>query len=174
MPNSYTVEQTRELYELMYELGCKGGTIYRDGSRDEQVLHRTDEPTDDGQVRGDQSHQAAVADVLPRPRQMVGTTYRIATPLGKAYVTVNRNADNDPFEVFVNLGKAGSDLSADAEAIGRLISLIQRLPSPMSSAERLQHVAEELEGIGGSRTVGFGAERVRSCPTESPRRCART
>lgn len=161
VPNEYTVEQTRELYELMYRLGCKGGTVYRDGSRDEQVLHRKE---DDEPKAPPEPRPAVATDVLPRPRTMVGTTYRVTTPLGKAYVTVNRQPDDEPFEVFVNLGKAGSDLAADAEALGRLISLAMRLPSPLSPAERLRLVAEELEGIGGSRAIGFGADRVRSLP----------
>jgi ribonucleoside-diphosphate reductase alpha chain len=163
VPHDYTVSQTRELYEYMYHMGCKGGTVYRDGSRDEQVLSLKAEG-DGAPDKHAHAPRAVPTEVLPRPRQMVGTTYRVATPLGKAYVTINRNADEDPFEVFVNLGKAGSDLAADAEAIGRLISLTLRLPSPMSPSERLQRVAEELEGIGGSRAVGFGAERVRSLP----------
>jgi ribonucleoside-diphosphate reductase alpha chain len=155
VPNDYTVEQTRELYELMYALGCKGGTVYRDGSRNEQVLNLKEaEPAAD---LDDKS-------IKPRPGTMVGTTYRINTPLGKAYVTVNRTGSGEPFEVFVNLGKAGSDLAADAEAIGRLISLIQRLPSSFDANERLERVVEELGGIGGSRTIGFGSERVRSLP----------
>ncbi len=158
VPNEYTVDETRELYEYMYRMGCKGGTVYRDGSRDEQVLNLRENK---------QEHGAATAldlEVRPRPRQMVGTTYRIVTPLGKAYITVNRNSLVEPFEVFVNLGKAGSDLAADAEAIGRLISLALRMPSPLSPEQRLQKVIEELNGIGGSRTVGFGADRVRSLP----------
>ncbi len=157
VPNSYTVEQTRALYELMYRLGCKGGTVYRDGSRDEQVLRRKE-------AEAKAEARTAPAAVRPRPRQLVGSTYRIATPVGKAYVTVNRNADHEPFEVFVNLGKAGSDLAADAEAIGRLISLVLRMPSPLTPEERVQQVVEELSGIGGSRAVGFGTERVRSLP----------
>jgi ribonucleoside-diphosphate reductase alpha chain len=160
VPNSYTVEQTAALYELMFRLGCKGGTVYRDGSRDEQVLMlKEDLPA---------TTEAAPAPealaVRARPRQMVGTTYRIQTPLGKAYITVNRNSDGEPFEVFVNLGKAGSDLAADAEAIGRLISLSLRMPSPLAPEERLAKIIEELSGIGGSRTVGYGTARVRSLP----------
>jgi ribonucleoside-diphosphate reductase alpha chain len=162
VPSGYTVEQTRELYETMYRLGCKGGTVYRDGSRDEQVLHRKEEPTVDKTAK--EVRSAPGTDVQPRPRAMIGTTYRVTTPLGKAYVTVNHQPDGEPFEVFVNLGKAGSDLTADAEALGRLISLIQRLPSSLPPAERLRRVADELEGIGGSRTIGFGADRVRSLP----------
>jgi ribonucleoside-diphosphate reductase alpha chain len=165
VPNDYTVEQTRELYEYMYRLGCKGGTVYRDGSRDEQVLRSLDEDdSEKAETRSGLRSAGQPAEVQPRPNRMIGTTYRVATPLGKAYVTVNRNSHNEPFEVFVNLGKAGTDLSADAEALGRLISLIQRLPSPIPPMDRLQRVAEELEGIGGSRTIGFGAEQVRSLP----------
>ena len=64
----------------------------------------------------------------------------------------------------LRLGKAGSDLEADAEAIGRLLSLILRLPSPMTREERLREVIDQLEHIGGSRFSGFGSERVRSMP----------
>ena len=70
----------------------------------------------------------------------------------------------EPFEVFVRLGKAGSDLEADAEALGRLLSLVLRLPSPMTREERLREVIDQLEHIGGSRFSGFGPERVRSMP----------
>jgi ribonucleoside-diphosphate reductase alpha chain len=66
--------------------------------------------------------------------------------------------------VFVRLGKAGSDLEADAEAIGRLLSVVLRLPSPMTREERLKEAIEQLEHIGGSRSTGFGPEKVRSMP----------
>jgi ribonucleoside-diphosphate reductase alpha chain len=104
------------------------------------------------------------ADALPRPKQLMGGTYRIETPLGKAYVTVNCSEEGKPFEVFVNLGKAGSDLAADAEAIGRLISLVLRLPDPIPADKRLLMVVEELQGIGGSRTHPVGDDQVRSLP----------
>ena len=66
--------------------------------------------------------------------------------------------------VFDNIGKAGTDLAADAEAIGRLISLMLRVPSPFPPAERLALIVSELAGIGGSRQIGFGADRIRSIP----------
>jgi len=171
VPNDYTIDQTRELYEHMYRLGCKGGTVYRDGSRDEQVLHLADHadvPAEDAEA-SDAAVAAVAALAVPadrrtRPRRTTGATYRVNTPFGKAYVTVNHDADGEPFEVFVNIGKAGSDLSADAEAIGRLISCMLRMPSPLPPVERLELVIQELTGIGGSRHVGFGAERVRSIP----------
>jgi ribonucleoside-diphosphate reductase alpha chain len=100
----------------------------------------------------------------PRPRAVHGSTYEIATPLGKAYVTINRNGEEEPFEVFCNVGKAGSDTAAVSEAIGRLISLALRLPSQLTPTERLQEIVAQLGGIGGGRPMGFGARRVRSLP----------
>jgi len=102
--------------------------------------------------------------VKPRPQALQGTTYRIGTPLGTAFITVNENEDGEPFEVFANVGKAGSDTAAVAEAVGRLISLCLRLPSPLSPRERLEAVVGQLSGIGGGRPLGFGLRRVRSLP----------
>jgi ribonucleoside-diphosphate reductase alpha chain len=93
-----------------------------------------------------------------------GTTYRKETPLGTAYITVNVNGHDQPFEVFLNVGKAGSDVAAVSEALGRLISLVLRLPSPLDPRERLKLVIDQLAGIGGGRSMGFGVNRVRSLP----------
>ncbi len=79
-------------------------------------------------------------------------------------MTVNTNGQEQPFEVFLNVGKAGSDTAAVAEAIGRLISLVLRLPSPMEPRERLGEVVQQLSGIGGRRSMGFGHNRVLSLP----------
>lgn len=143
LPASYTVEQTKELYELMYKLGCKGGTVYRDKSRDIQVLNL--EP-----------------DTTPRKRPMTvdGRTYRKTTPVGTAYITINGNGQ--PFELFINVGKAGSDVAADAEGLGRLISLMLRMPGPKSPKERAADIVAQLSGIGSGRSVGFGSHRVMS------------
>jgi ribonucleoside-diphosphate reductase alpha chain len=168
VPNEYTIDETRDLYEHMYRLGCKGGTVYRDGSRDEQVLHLEQEESEPAAVVDAATNGIAPAwgspGIRQRPSQTSGDTYRISTPMGKAYVTVNHVEGVEPFEVFVNIGKAGSDLAADAEAIGRLISLMLRMPSPLPPTERLSLVVNELSGIGGSRQVGFGPDRVRSIP----------
>jgi ribonucleoside-diphosphate reductase alpha chain len=93
-----------------------------------------------------------------------GATYRAQTPLGTAYVTINTNGDQQPFEVFLNVGKAGSDTAAVAEAIGRLISLVLRLPSPVEPKKRLAQIVDQLNGIGGRRPSGFGHNRVLSLP----------
>jgi ribonucleoside-diphosphate reductase alpha chain len=102
--------------------------------------------------------------VRPRPHHLNGKTYHLGTPLGTAYITVNINGDGEPFEVFLNVGKAGSDTAAVAEAIGRLISFILRVPSPLSATRRLKQVVRQLKGIGGGRPLGFGRDRVQSLP----------
>jgi ribonucleoside-diphosphate reductase alpha chain len=79
-------------------------------------------------------------------------------------VTINTNGGNQPLEMFINVGKAGSDVTAMAEALGRLASLILRLPSPMTPIDRAQKIAQHLAGIGGARSLGFGENRVRSLP----------
>jgi ribonucleoside-diphosphate reductase alpha chain len=93
-----------------------------------------------------------------------GLTFRQSTPLGTAFITVNHTdqGPHEPFEVFVRLGKAGSDLEADAEALGRLISLILRLSSPTSRVARVQEIIGQLEMIGGAHSIHFGPARVRS------------
>ncbi len=100
----------------------------------------------------------------PRPRTLVGSTFRVETPLGKAFITVNQNGGGHPFEVFINTAKAGSETAAVSEAIGRLISYVLRLASPIPPRERLAEVVRQLSGIGGGRSLGFGPNRVRSLP----------
>ncbi len=159
VPNGYTIDQTRRLYELMYDLGVKGGTIYRDGSRDEQVLTAKKE---------EQEESAPMPEIKARvrPTTLHGNTYRKHTPIGTAYITVNANGggNKEPFEVFINVAKVGSDVAADAEGLGRLISLILRMPSPLSPYERVQNVVAQLRGIGSARQQGFGKNRVMSLP----------
>jgi ribonucleoside-diphosphate reductase alpha chain len=86
------------------------------------------------------------------------------TPIGTAFITVNDTPESDPFEVFVQVGKAGSDTMAVAEALGRLISLILRLPSPLSARRRVEEVISQLARIGGGQPTGFGAARILSLP----------
>jgi ribonucleoside-diphosphate reductase alpha chain len=100
----------------------------------------------------------------PRPLLLPGSTFQVETPLGKAFITVNENGGKHPFEVFINTAKAGSETAAVSEAIGRLISYILRLASPIDPRERLAEVVRQLSGIGGGRSLGFGPNRVRSLP----------
>ena len=234
LPSHYTVEQTMELYNLAIRLGCKGITIYRDRSRDEQVLMVKEQSPQAGQQEApagqaaagqsaqgagsgsggqvDESQepagqQAASAagrgaaaggarparegsgalasaaqagqgadngheglHVEPRavigevPEEVVGITYRQKTLVGTARVVVNEYPPGQPFETIIVLGKGGMDITADAEAIGRLISLYLRTPSPVSNLEKLALVVEQLRNIGGAQPFGFGPNKVLSMP----------
>jgi ribonucleoside-diphosphate reductase alpha chain len=175
MPHAATVEDVGKAYLLAYESGCLGITVFRDGSKTDQVLHfgtasKAVPAVAMNAAKGDSpSTEPATPDshrqiVKPRPRKVQGVTYRVATPLGTAFITVNVNGNDEPFEVFANVGKAGSDTASVSEAMGRLISMILRLPSPLTPTERLREVAAQLKGIGGGRHLGYGRARIRSLP----------
>jgi ribonucleoside-diphosphate reductase alpha chain len=174
VPSEYTVDQTRELYEYMYRLGCKGGTIYRDGSRDEQVLNlkkeeaKTAPAAAPAQAADGAKHPVAALwnkpKIRPRPKLARGMTIKKDSPLGSLYVTINDDEEGEPLEVFVTAGKAGSDVTSMADALGRLASLVLRVASPVTPHERLQEIVNQLKGIGGARSTGFGPNRVRSLP----------
>ncbi|MCS7283727.1 MAG: adenosylcobalamin-dependent ribonucleoside-diphosphate reductase [Anaerolineae bacterium] len=158
-PSSATVEDVAKAYLLAWKLGCKGLTIYVTGSREKVVLE-TEKVKQEKMMK----QMGLTTQIRPRPHVLEGRTYRVTTPLGTAYVTVNTNGEGEPFEVFLNVGKAGSDTAAVAEAIGRLISLLLRVPSPLPARRRLQQVVRQLRGIGGGRPTGFGRDRVQSLP----------
>jgi ribonucleoside-diphosphate reductase alpha chain len=158
-PNSATVEDVAQAYLLAYDEGCLGITVYRDKCKEEQVLHAgTATPAlEVREMRG--------PAMKPRRRVLTGKTYRQETPLGTAFITVTEDDEiGEPFEVFINVGKAGSDTAAVAEALGRLISLCLRLLSPLSPSERVKEIVGQLSGIGGGRSLGFGPHRVDSLP----------
>jgi ribonucleoside-diphosphate reductase alpha chain len=173
-PKEAGVEDVKEVYELAWKLKCKGLTVYVTGSREEVVLEtretaqkKTMETTPETTIVAQQNSLFAHIDQdikRPRPGVVIGRTHQIDTPFGKAFVTVNRNSETGrmPFEVFVNIGKAGSDSAAFSEALGRLISGWLRSSSDPDKA--LEEVSEQLSGIGGSTSVGFGPNRVSSIP----------
>jgi ribonucleoside-diphosphate reductase alpha chain len=181
-PENTTEEDVAKAYMLAWELGCKGITVYVTGSRDRVVLET--KATLDKKIIGNEPVSAESADEVslyvdgalndqtiiwseskkPRPRSLHGETYNIETPLGKAFITINENGGEQPFEVFINTAKAGSETAAVSEAIGRLISYILRLASPISPRDRLMEIVRQLTGIGGGRSLGFGPNRVRSLP----------
>lgn len=158
-----TVER---MYRQAWHTGCKGITVYREGAREGILLTAAEAPKP--QVTAD-------VPIAPRPPMLPGMTFRQSTPLGTAFITVNHTdqGSHEPFEVFVRLGKAGSDLEADAEALGRLISLILRLSSPMCRVERVQEIIGQLEMIGGAHSIHFGPARVRSLADDISRLLAR-
>ncbi len=100
----------------------------------------------------------------PRARVLKGYTYRVETPAGTTFVTINENGGDQPFEVFIQTAKAGSETAAVSEALGRLISYTLRMNSHIEPRKRLVEVVRQLRGIGGGRSLGLGPNRVRSLP----------
>jgi ribonucleoside-diphosphate reductase alpha chain len=185
-PRDFTIEETKKLYELAFELGCKGVTIYRDGSRDTQVLStaKDGEKKDQAEAKAETAASSASGDAEAigklnaalnanvskqeeqefdkqykrRPQVLRGATYKLNTPLGMAYITIN-DIDGTPVEIFLNVGKAGSDVFAMAEALGRVCSLFLRYGD---HGNKVKLLIKHLKGIGGSGAIGFGANRVES------------
>lgn len=155
-PITHTVEDVKKTYTLAYELGLKGIAYMREGSR-AGVLERKEE-------KKEEKSQAPAFTVKPRPMVVQGSTYKINTPVGTAFITVNTNGENEPLEVFINVGKAGTDVYAMATGLGRVISVALRFSSHLSPRERVKEIIDQLQGIGGARTLGFGKERIRSLP----------
>ncbi len=191
-----TVEDVRKIYELAYDMNCKGVTVYRDGSRDNQVLStgatETAAKARDGVAptpAESVQDRAALADLKStiaekdaeierlkkqlyeveaenlqrrakrsRPDKLRGTTIRKETPLGTLFVNITEDEKGQPFELFLNLGKAGGSAMADAEAMGRLISLSLRSGIPINS------IHKQLRGISSDRAVGLGPNKVLSLP----------
>ena len=159
LPNGAQPQDVADAYLLAYRTGCLGITVYRDGCKPMQVL-----------THGEKKKEPAPAELLEpvsmkgRPDILMGRTIKIESPHGTVYTTVNENGAGEAFEIFVNVGKAGSDIAADAEALGRSLSLMLRMPSPLNAEQRVDLMIRHLRGIGGSRDVGFGQNRVRSVP----------
>ncbi|MBI2338668.1 adenosylcobalamin-dependent ribonucleoside-diphosphate reductase [Candidatus Daviesbacteria bacterium] len=157
LPNSATRDDVRTAYITAYETGCNGITIYRDGSKSVQVLNVSSSLS--------KTKDDAAAPVAERPMILRGRTYKISTPAGEAFITVNRDTEDQPFEVFVTVGRAGMHTMADAEAMGRLVSLSLRLARGAKETDPKAVAAKivgQLRGIGGASSVGFGKNRVQS------------
>lgn len=158
LPNSATVKDIENSYLTAWETGCSGITIYRDGSKSVQVLNVSS--TLDQKAQKDEETPVAV-----RPMILHGRTYKSMTPVGEAYITINRDDKGQPFEVFVTVGRGGMHTMADAEAMGRLASLSLRLARGAQNTDPklvAQKIVSQLRGIGGASSVGFGKNRVMS------------
>jgi ribonucleoside-diphosphate reductase alpha chain len=146
--NAATIEDVRKVYELAYKLGCKGVTIYRDGSRDRQVLSTA--------KAAQEPDRADKKTVRERPETLKGWTYRMQTGCGPLYVTVNEDEEG-LFELFTTMGKAGGCAASQSEAIGRMVSLAWR-----SGVQPVQ-VVKQLMDISCHSHSGFGENKILSC-----------
>lgn len=155
MKHSATVEDIKSAYTLAWKSGCKGITVFRDGCKDVQVLNLG--------VK-DEKGQDIKPKMWIRPMKVSGSTYKIQTPVGTAFITVNHDENNNPLEVFINIGKAGSDVQAMAEALGRIISKSLKFGNELTAKERAVGMIDQLKGIGGRRSVGFGQNKILSLP----------
>ena len=152
-----TVDDVREVYDLAYKLGCKGVTIYRDGSRDSQVLNIGKVKRGDGK-EAEQEKAAYPTNITPRPRPEVtsGFTERVKIGCGNLYVTVNYD-ENGICEVFTSTGKAGG-CPSQSEATARLASIALR------SGISVEEILDQLKGIRCPSTVRQPGMKCTSCP----------
>ncbi|MFQ3573074.1 MAG: vitamin B12-dependent ribonucleotide reductase [Thermodesulfovibrionales bacterium] len=155
-PNSASVKDVEEVFLLAYKLGCKGVTVYRDGSREEQVISKKTVKTTDSQTAAEPQKSKKLIP-KKRPPVVTGGTRLMKTGCGNLYVTINEDENGRPFEVFTNIGKAGGCASSQAEAIGRLISLALR--SGVDSEE----IVKQLKGISCHQPTWYEGGRILSC-----------
>ncbi|MCM2359522.1 MAG: vitamin B12-dependent ribonucleotide reductase [Geobacteraceae bacterium] len=151
-PNSATFQDVEKVYRLAYESGCKGVTIYRDGSRDMQVLSTGKKEEKPAPPPVEEKHPVK----RDRPKALRGATYQMQTGCGPLYVTINEDR-NGLFELFTTMGKAGGCASSQCEAIGRMVSLAWR------SGVQARQVVKQLLGISCHCPSGFGDSKVLSC-----------
>ncbi len=137
-----TREDIEKVYTLAYKLGCKGVTVYRDKSREEQVLSKV---------------SPKKRKVKPRPKTVKGMTSEMRTGCGDIYVTINEDESGAPFELFAQLGKSGGCAASQTEAIGRLASLALRSGIPINL------LVKHLRGISCDRPFGIGKVKIFSC-----------
>lgn len=158
-PNSATVEDVRKVYLLAYELGCKGVTVYRDGSRESQVITKGASKENADKSLAKISAGETLQKIIPRkrPELVRGATLRMHTGCGNLYVTINADEKGSLFEVFTHMGKAGGCAASQSEAIGRLVSLALR------SNIAPEEIIKQLKGISCHQPAWHNGGRILSC-----------
>lgn len=158
LPNNATVDDVKRAIKLAHQIGCKGLTVYRQGSREKEVLSTSE-------VKSPEGKQAAWPTLSPiavpdyaKEIGLPGRVYPVETAFGKmqAVITELEGHPGRPFDVRLSVGKAGNDKLADVEALGRAVSLALR------TGTDVKYVIEQLQGIGGQTVSGFGDGRVLS------------
>lgn len=149
LPNDATKEDVKNAYLTAYKEGCKGITIYRDKSRDAQVLNISSKKDDEKSKK----------DIVPRqrPSETLGKTLRIGTGCGNLYVTINQDAVG-LCEVFAKMGKSGGCAASQSEAISRLISLCLRCGIDKES------ILKQVKGIRCPSPLWVNGGMILSCP----------
>jgi len=158
-PHDASIEDVRKAYLLAYQLNCKGITVYRDKSREEQVLNiGSSEQKKDSKSQGPVSSDYK-KEIAPRPRPevIIGTTTKVSTGCGNLYVTINVDEEGKPFELFTQMGKAGGCAASQLEAIGRLVSLAFR------AGIEVKAIMEQLRNIRCPSPSWEKGQRIFSC-----------
>ncbi|MFA5353162.1 MAG: vitamin B12-dependent ribonucleotide reductase [Thermodesulfovibrionales bacterium] len=150
-PHSATTQDVENVYLMAYKTSCKGVTVYRDGSREEQVLS-----TGKGEARGAKDEKKQIAP-KPRPTNLPGLVRLIKTGCGDLFVTITQDEDEKPFEVFTTIGKAGGCAASQAEAIGRLLSIALR------SGIEPKELVKQLKGISCHQPTWGEGGKIVSC-----------
>ena len=155
-----TVADVEEVYRLAYSLGCKGVTIYRDGSKDEQVLStgRTKEAKEKEQAPPSEKIGHEPGKIMPRPRPHItkGYTRQVNTGCGRLYVTINED-EKGLCELFAMMGKSGGCATSQTEATGRLVSLALRSGVDPAS------IIDQLKGIRCPSPAWVSGSTIYSC-----------
>jgi ribonucleoside-diphosphate reductase alpha chain len=161
MPPEATVEDVKKAYLLAYELKCKGITVYREGSREDQVLNVGVPEADKAAPASREVRLEVPAEPVlrprPRPDVITGRTQKILTGYGALYVTINED-DKGVFEVFAQIGRGGGYTASFTEGLARLVSLCLRSGVP------IDEIIDQLEGIRSPRIALDHGERIYSIP----------
>jgi len=174
MPNNATKDDVARAYKLLYDLGCKGGTVYRDGSRDKQVLYYKEDAQEKAPAKekdvpvvvvDEYKRQNGLAVLRPKIDSGLAVILSKETPVGRLHAGIRfHHKTGKPYDMFLVSGKG--DISADVQALGRLISVILRMPDgeTISQETRLEIIRDQLHRIPGRGQVGYGPDKVMSLP----------